>query len=284
MDRSAPRATCRPEFDKSQFGLKAVAHRGHRGSCFHLARGCAAFARCRTLEHRRSLRSLWLGVGQGRASSDLLRRGELEARGGELSRVLPLHARSPGIFEAARAGTTARADRRNERRHGSPHLRARRHRAIDRSSRGLEHRRASRSSLSAMRSMMASRPAAPTANRSRRSWAISRDYDGGVTSTHFAPSSFFIAYPDHGVIYRFIPLTAHSSAMELIWLVKGDAGEGVDYDLDKLSGSGESPAKRTSGSPRITRRASIRASISPVLCTCRAQRDRWIEWYLGEVA
>ena len=29
------------------------------------------------------------------------------------------------------------------------------------------------------------------------------------------PSSFFIAYPDHGVIYRFIPLTASTSAMEL---------------------------------------------------------------------
>jgi Rieske 2Fe-2S family protein len=60
-------------------------------------------------------------------------------------------------------------------------------------------------------------------------------YDGGVTSTHFAPSSFFIAYPDHGVIYRFIPLAARRSAMELIWLVRGDARPGIDYDLDRLT-------------------------------------------------
>ena len=61
------------------------------------------------------------------------------------------------------------------------------------------------------------------------------EYDGAATSTHFGPASFFLAYADHGVIYRFIPKTADRCEMEVIWLVRGDAKEGVDYDLEKLA-------------------------------------------------
>lgn len=61
------------------------------------------------------------------------------------------------------------------------------------------------------------------------------DYDGGVTTIHFGPASFFIAYPDHGVLYRFIAKTVDTSALEVVWLVRGDAREGVDYDLEKLT-------------------------------------------------
>jgi phenylpropionate dioxygenase-like ring-hydroxylating dioxygenase large terminal subunit len=60
------------------------------------------------------------------------------------------------------------------------------------------------------------------------------DYDGGVTSIHLGGTSFLVCYPDHGMIYRFIPKTAGTCEMELIWLVRGDAVEGQDYDLEKL--------------------------------------------------
>ncbi len=52
------------------------------------------------------------------------------------------------------------------------------------------------------------------------------DYDGGVTSVHLGPASFLISYADHGVIYRFIPKAPEICAMEVIWLVRGDAREG----------------------------------------------------------
>lgn len=39
-------------------------------------------------------------------------------------------------------------------------------------------------------------------------------------------------YPNHSMIYRFIPKTVDTREMELIWLVKG---EGTDYDLDRLT-------------------------------------------------
>ena len=62
-----------------------------------------------------------------------------------------------------------------------------------------------------------------------------KDYDGGATFIHVGPASFFLAYPDHGLIYRFVPKTPQTSEMEVIWLVRGDAREGVDYDLDRLT-------------------------------------------------
>ena len=110
------------------------------------------------------------------------------------------------------------------------------------------------------------------------------DYDGGVTSTHFAPSSFFIAYPDHGVIYRFIPLTAATSAMELIWLVRGDAREGVDYDLDKLTWlwrvTSEADKRITEDNQKgVNSRYYEPGPYAPVEPNAIAWRD----WYLGEV-
>jgi Rieske 2Fe-2S family protein len=62
-----------------------------------------------------------------------------------------------------------------------------------------------------------------------------KGFDGGVTSIHVGGSSFLVCYPDHGMIYRFVPRDWRTCEMELIWLVRGDAVEGVDYDLSKLT-------------------------------------------------
>ncbi|SEF02425.1 Rieske 2Fe-2S family protein [Rhizobiales bacterium GAS188] len=111
------------------------------------------------------------------------------------------------------------------------------------------------------------------------------DYDGGVTSTHFAPSSFFIAYPDHGVLYRFMPLTPSTCALELVWLVKGDAQEGVDYDLDKLTWLWR---VTTQADKRITednqKGVNSRFYEPGPYAPVEPNVIRWIEWYLGEVA
>ena len=61
------------------------------------------------------------------------------------------------------------------------------------------------------------------------------DYDGGITFSDIGPTSNFLAYADHGVIYRFIPRSVDRTEMEVIWLVKGDAQEGVDYDIERLT-------------------------------------------------
>ena len=111
------------------------------------------------------------------------------------------------------------------------------------------------------------------------------DYDGGVTSAHLAPCSFFIAYPDHGVLYRFIPLTATSTAMELVWLVAGAAREAVDYDLDRLTWlwrvTTEADKRITEDNQKgVNSRFYQPGPYAPVEPNAIA----WIAWYLGEIA
>jgi Rieske 2Fe-2S family protein len=59
--------------------------------------------------------------------------------------------------------------------------------------------------------------------------------DGNSTYFDIGPLSDFLAYPDHGVIYRFIPRTVDHTEMEVIWLVHQDAVEGMDYDVGRLT-------------------------------------------------
>jgi Rieske 2Fe-2S family protein len=59
--------------------------------------------------------------------------------------------------------------------------------------------------------------------------------DGNSTYFDIGPISHFLAYPDHGVIYQFIPRTVDRTDMEVIWLVHRDAVEGVDYDVGRLT-------------------------------------------------
>src|SRR5258708_14045354 len=59
--------------------------------------------------------------------------------------------------------------------------------------------------------------------------------DGNSTYFDIGPISDFLAYPDHGVVYRFIPRTVNHTEMEVIWLVHQDAAEGIDYDVAPLT-------------------------------------------------
>jgi Rieske 2Fe-2S family protein len=61
------------------------------------------------------------------------------------------------------------------------------------------------------------------------------DYDGGFSYVEIGPASFFLAYPDHGVMYLFVPREAQKTDMEILWLVRAGAKEGVDYDVERLT-------------------------------------------------
>lgn len=112
-----------------------------------------------------------------------------------------------------------------------------------------------------------------------------RDYDGGVTSVHLGPASFFIAYGDHGVIYRFVPKTVDRSELEAIWLVHGDAREGVDYDLEALTWLWEVTSvadKRIieENQRGVNSRFYVPGAYAPMEPNAR----RYIAWYLREIA
>ena len=61
-----------------------------------------------------------------------------------------------------------------------------------------------------------------------------KGFDGGAGDFQMGPLSFMLNYPDHCVLYRFIPRGLTATDMEVVWYVNGDAEEGVDYDKDKL--------------------------------------------------
>ncbi len=111
------------------------------------------------------------------------------------------------------------------------------------------------------------------------------DFDGGVTSIHVGGASFLLCYPDHGVIYRFVPRTDQASEMELIWLVRGDAVEGVDYDLVKLTWlwrvTTEADKRIIEHTARGVRSHYFRPG---PLAPMEYNERRYIDWYLEEIS
>ena len=59
-------------------------------------------------------------------------------------------------------------------------------------------------------------------------------YDGGAGDFQMGPLTSMLNYPDHCVLYRFIPRGLNATDMQVVWFVNGDAVEGVDYDKQKL--------------------------------------------------
>lgn len=62
-----------------------------------------------------------------------------------------------------------------------------------------------------------------------------KDYDGGHADLSFGAFSYLLAYNDHVVAYVFTPIDQGHTNCEVYWMVRGDAEEGQDYDLDELT-------------------------------------------------
>jgi len=63
-------------------------------------------------------------------------------------------------------------------------------------------------------------------------------------------------YPDHCVLYRFLPRSLTETDMELVWLVRGDAKlKGLITILIVSPGYGTTPRWKTNTSSPVTRPA-----------------------------
>jgi phenylpropionate dioxygenase-like ring-hydroxylating dioxygenase large terminal subunit len=112
-----------------------------------------------------------------------------------------------------------------------------------------------------------------------------KDYDGGCTFIHVGPASFFLAYPDHGLCYFFTPKTLQTSEMEVVWLVRGDAREGVDYDIEKLTWlwrvTSEADKRIIDANQKgVNSHYYTPGPFSPM----EVNERRFVEWYLHEIA
>ena len=61
-----------------------------------------------------------------------------------------------------------------------------------------------------------------------------KDFDGGTTDIQIGILNNFLSYSDHVIGYRFIPRSLQSTDIEVIWMVRQDAEEGIDYNLEDL--------------------------------------------------
>lgn len=59
-------------------------------------------------------------------------------------------------------------------------------------------------------------------------------YDGGFSYCVMNSLFTIAAYPDHFILYRFVPTSPLETDAEIIWFVREDAEEGRDYDVEKL--------------------------------------------------
>jgi len=62
-----------------------------------------------------------------------------------------------------------------------------------------------------------------------------KDYDSGASDFNLGAFSYLLAYSDHVVCYVFTPVDLNNSKCEIYWLVRADAEEGKDYDVDELT-------------------------------------------------
>ena len=59
-------------------------------------------------------------------------------------------------------------------------------------------------------------------------------YDGGAGDYQMGPLTFMLNYPDHCVLYRFLPRSLTATDVEIVWYVNRTAQEGEDYVVDDL--------------------------------------------------
>ena len=61
------------------------------------------------------------------------------------------------------------------------------------------------------------------------------EFSGGASELMIGPLMYFLAYDDHIVGYRFLPVTQDECVCDVYWFVRDDAVEGLDYDVSNLT-------------------------------------------------
>ncbi|MEM7076262.1 MAG: aromatic ring-hydroxylating dioxygenase subunit alpha [Pseudomonadota bacterium] len=62
-----------------------------------------------------------------------------------------------------------------------------------------------------------------------------KGYDCGATDVVMGILNNLLVYSDHVVGYRFVPRDVQDTDIQVVWMVRGDAQEGRDYDPEELS-------------------------------------------------
>ncbi len=108
-------------------------------------------------------------------------------------------------------------------------------------------------------------------------------YDGGVTMIQVL-TSWFIVCGDHAVLLRYTPIDARVTEMDVTWLVRGDAVEGVDFTAEKVSSLWKSVIEQDLRlcSHQFNGVSSRHYQPGP-LSAAEGQIEKFILWYLAQI-
>jgi Rieske 2Fe-2S family protein len=110
-------------------------------------------------------------------------------------------------------------------------------------------------------------------------------HDGNSTYIDIGPLSDFLAYADHGVIYRFIPRSVLQTDMEVIWLVHEEAVEGRDYEVERLTWLWHVTSLEDKKIVELNQAGVNSHYFRPgPYSTQELYPPRFVEWYLRELA
>jgi Rieske 2Fe-2S family protein len=109
-------------------------------------------------------------------------------------------------------------------------------------------------------------------------------HDGNSTYFDIGPVSDFLAYADHGVIYRFVPRRVDYTEMEVIWLVHEEAVEGRDYDAARLTWLWELTSAEDKRIVELNQAGVSSRYFEPGPYSLQeSYARRFTEWYLSEL-
>jgi Rieske 2Fe-2S family protein len=109
--------------------------------------------------------------------------------------------------------------------------------------------------------------------------------DGNSTYFDVGPFSDFLAYADHGVIYRFVPRSVQHTEMEVIWLVHEDAVEGQDYDVERLAWLWRVTSEEDKKIVEFNQAGVNSRFFEPGPYSLQEPyAQRFVDWYLGELS
>jgi len=110
--------------------------------------------------------------------------------------------------------------------------------------------------------------------------------DGGFTIFYVGPFNHFLAYADYGAVFRYAPRSVDRTDLIVTWLVRSDAVEGADFDLDRLTWLW----RVTAAADRRIVEANQQGVASrfyepgPYVMPIESSTNRLIDWYLHELA
>jgi Rieske 2Fe-2S family protein len=112
-----------------------------------------------------------------------------------------------------------------------------------------------------------------------------KEYDGNSTYFDVGPLSDFLAYADHGIIYRFIPRTAQRTDMEVLWLVDENAVAGEDYHVDELTSLWKMTSLEDKRIVEMNQAGVNSRYFEPGPYSLQeSYAQRFVDWYLSELA